>query len=58
MYAGRTEPFASLAELEAAALEAWKQIPLEHVKKAIDRFRQRVDLVADRNGGPIQHLAR
>ena len=58
VYRGRREPFASLEELTAAAVAAWKAIPLENVRKAIDRFRPRLDLVAEAEGGPIQHLAR
>lgn len=58
VYANRSEPFASLNELEAAAIAAWKAIPLEHVQKSIDRFLTRLDLVTEREGGPIQHLAR
>jgi hypothetical protein len=58
VYQDRHEPFASLEELSAATVAAWKEIPLEHVKKSIDRFRPRLDLVAEAEGGPIQHLAR
>jgi hypothetical protein len=51
VYRGRAEPFDTLEELEAAA---WTAIPQEN----IDRFKMRLGLVVDNEGGPIQHLAR
>ena len=60
VYRGRNAPFATLEELGAAVKAAWKEIPLENiqVQRSIDRFRGRLQLVAEREGGPIQHLAR
>ena len=58
VYAGRTGAFGSLAELEAAAKKAWREIPIDNIQKSIGRFRQRLELVATHDGGPIQHIAR
>jgi hypothetical protein len=58
VYAGRSDAFGSLEELEAAAKEAWREIPMENIRKSISRFRGRVELVATHDGGPIQHIAR
>lgn len=58
VYAGRSDAFGSLAELEAAAKQAWREIPMDNITKAIERFRGRLQLVAENDGGPIQHLAR
>ncbi|CAG0897046.1 unnamed protein product [Cyprideis torosa] len=58
VYAGRRDAFANLEELAEAAKRAWKEIPLDDIKKAIDRFHGRLELVAANDGGPIQHLAR
>ena len=58
VYAGRSDAFGSLDELAVAAKEAWRQLPMEPIKKAIGHFRERLNLVATCNGGPIQHIAR
>ena len=58
VYRGRNASFATLEELGAAVKAAWKEIPLENIQRSIDRFRGRLQLVAKREGGPIQHLAR
>ena len=58
VYRNRSEPFVSLAELAAAARKAWKEIPLEHIRSAIDQFRPRLQAVSEHSGGPIQHLWR
>jgi hypothetical protein len=55
VYAGRSDAFGSLEELEAAAKEAWHEIPMENIRKSIARFRGRVELVATHDGGPNQH---
>lgn len=58
VYRGRSTPFDTLEELGAAAQAAWKAIPLRNVQRSIDHFRNRLQLVAEREGGPIQHLER
>ncbi len=58
VYRGRSEPFESLDDLAAAAKEAWKEIPLEHIQRSIDRFLPRLRSVAEQDGGPIQHMYR
>jgi hypothetical protein len=58
VYRGRAEPFDTLEELEAAAQAAWTAIPQENICRSIDRFKMRLGLVVDNEGGPIQHLAR
>jgi transposase len=58
VYAGRSEPFANVEELSAAAKKAWKEIPLDHLRVSIDRFKSRLETVVDQEGGPIQHLMR
>lgn len=58
VYAGRTDAFGSLEELGEAAKQAWREIPMEHIRKAIERFQGRLELVAANDGGPIQHMAR
>ena len=58
VYRWRSDAFASMDELEAAAKTAWREIPQENINKAIDRFLGRLSLVAEAEGGPIQHLAR
>lgn len=58
IYRGRSDPFSNLDELKVAAIQAWKEIPQEHIQRSIDRFRNRLRLVAEQDGGPIQHLAR
>lgn len=58
VYAGRDDAFGSLEELGEAAKRAWREIPMEHIRKAIDRFQGRLELVAANDGGPIQHIAR
>jgi hypothetical protein len=50
---GRT--FDSLEELEAAAKRAWKQIPMDSVRRA-DRFRPRLEALVTEDGGPIAHI--
>jgi hypothetical protein len=61
MSVGRTEDeggrtFDTLEELEAAAKRAWKQIPMDSVRRAIDRFRPRLEAVVAEDGGPIAHI--
>ena len=58
VYAGRNEAFNSLEELGEAAKRAWREIPMEAIRKAIERFHGRLELVAANDGGPIQHIAR
>ena len=58
LYRDRSEPFASLEELGAAAKKAWSEISMESVRKSIEHFRTRLELVGSQDGGPIQHLAR
>ena len=58
VYRSRSEPFASLEELGAAAKKAWREISMESVRKSIEHFRTRLELVGSQDGGPIQHLAR
>ena len=55
VYAGRTDAFATLDELAAAAKKAWREIPLDNIQNSIQRFRERLELVATADGGPIQH---
>jgi hypothetical protein len=51
---GRT--FDTREELEAVAKRAWKQIPMDSVRRAIDRFRPRFEAVVAEDGGH-GHLA-
>jgi hypothetical protein len=57
VYAGRDDAFGSLEELGEAAKRAWRENPMENIRKAIDRFRGRLEMVAAHDGGPIQHIA-
>ena len=56
VYQSRRESFKSLEDLKRRVRSAWKQaINMEHLQKAIEQFRKRLQKVVDENGGPIKH---
>ena len=58
VYENRREPFTCIEELKKKVRAVWKQtINMEHLRKAIQQFRPRLEKVVEENGGPIkQHF--
>ena len=52
----RRQSFKTLDDLKAALIEAWEQLPHDHIVNAINKFRQRCRDVLQAEGGHIEHF--
>ena len=52
----RRQSFKTLDDLKAALIEAWEQLPHNHIVNAINKFRQRCRDVLQAEGGHIEHF--
>ena len=52
----RRQSFKTLDDLKAALIEAWEQLPHDHIVNAINKFRQRCRYLLQAEGGHIEHF--